>query len=284
MSIRGMVLITIAVCIGLVHGQSASSLAGSFPSTTFEQTCAASWGQPNSQGSVIQLKLDQASGSGIESIHTYFYGFFSALIKLPASYSAGVVTAFYISNYDTFPHNHDEVDFEFLGVAAGTPYLLQTNIYGDGSAKGREERINLWFDATADFHRYSILWNSYQLVFFIDDIPIRRMARSGELGHQYPSKPMKAYSSIWDGSNWATDGGHSPVNYAYGPFVASFTDLKLQGCEEGSICSDQQNEISSIRDLTEQQKNDLAWVRENHLTYTYCNDRQRYPIPFPECS
>jgi xyloglucan:xyloglucosyl transferase len=64
-----------------------------------------------------------------------------------------------MSNNDVYPENHDEIDFEFLGVVPGEPVLVQTNVYGNGSTSvGREQRYHLWFDPTAGFHRYSILW------------------------------------------------------------------------------------------------------------------------------
>lgn len=59
--------------------------------------------------------------------------------------------------------HHAELDFEFLGNRKGKPYTLQTNVFTNGVGD-REQRIKLWFDPTANFHEYSILWNSHHIV------------------------------------------------------------------------------------------------------------------------
>jgi len=58
---------------------------------------------------------------------------------------------------------HNEFDFEFLGNTSGEPYSVQTNVYVNGVGN-REQRLNLWFDPTKDFHTYSIFWNQRQVV------------------------------------------------------------------------------------------------------------------------
>ena len=70
-----------------------------------------------------------------------------------------------LSNADVFPHNHDEIDIELLGHDDRNDWVIQTNVYANGSVStGREEKFYLWFDPTEKFHHYSILWNNYHTV------------------------------------------------------------------------------------------------------------------------
>ncbi|QHO44523.1 hypothetical protein S83_014408 [Arachis hypogaea] len=247
-------------------------------------------------GNGVNLLLDRFTGSGFISSSMYKYGFFSANIKLPSNYTAGICVAFYTSNGDVFEKTHDELDFEFLGNLAGKPWRFQTNLYGNGSThRGREERYRLWFDPTKEYHRYSILWTAKNVVFYIDEVPIREVLRSAEMGADYPSKPMSLYATIWDASNWATSGGKYKVNYKYAPFVAEFKDLVLKGCsvdpiEEStvagrSICSDQHADLEAqdYAAVTPRRRLAMRRFRQRYMYYSYCYDTLRYPNPLPEC-
>ncbi|CAK9137783.1 unnamed protein product [Ilex paraguariensis] len=246
-------------------------------------------------GSSADLTLDKSSGSGLASKNRYYYGFFSAAIKLPAGFTSGVVVAFYLSNADLYPHNHDEIDFELLGHEKGRDWVLQTNMYGNGSVStGREEKFYLWFDPTLQFHEYSILWNNHHIVFLVDNIPVREVIHNTATASVYPSKPMSVYTTIWDASQWATNGGKYPVNYNYAPFVASVGELELEGCivhqkDSAPACS--QSSLSSLdpvegeefAKLSRQQITGLDWARGKHMFYSYCKDTSRYKVLPPEC-
>lgn len=247
-------------------------------------------------GRSVSLLLNQYTGSGFISSDYYNHGFFSASIKLPADYTAGVVIAFYTSNGDVFEKTHDELDFEFLGNTKGEKWRVQTNVYGNGStAHGREERYVMPFDPTANAHRYSILWTSQTIIFYIDEVPIREVVRSDAMGAEFPSKPMSLYATIWDGSTWATENGKYKIDYNYAPFTSDFSDLVLQGCpmaplEEPSEanserCAEAEAKLlSADYVMTPKKRAAMRRFREWYMLYSFCYDIQRYPIMFPDCN
>jgi xyloglucan:xyloglucosyl transferase len=220
---------------------------------------------------------------------TYLFGRIGMGIKLVPGYSAGTVTAYYLSSAGL---THDEMDFEFLGNVTGEPYTLQTNVYAKGLG-GREQRINLWFDPSSDFHYYSVLWNSNIIVFFIDQTPVRVYKNNEILGVPYPnSQAVGIYASLWDGSNWATDDGWVKLNWTYAPFVASFEDFGVNACEvvAGNTQACITNASSmwwnspQYQGLNAHQIQQLQHVQSNYLIYDYCTDAVRYPSPPVECA
>ncbi|KAL8227974.1 hypothetical protein R6Q57_015558 [Mikania cordata] len=242
---------------------------------------------------LLRSSDDNTVRAGFRSSDMYSHGLFSARIKLPSDYTAGIVVAFYTSNGDVFEKTHDELDFEFLGNIKGKPWRFQTNLYGNGStSRGREERYTLWFDPSKSYHRYTILWTSSKIIFYIDEVPIREILRSDKMGGDFPSKPMALYATIWDASDWATNGGRDKVNYKYAPFVTEMTDLLLNGCisnpvqqlsTENCVDIDKQLETIHYNNITRKQMTAMKRFREKYMYYSYCYDTLRYPVPPPEC-
>ncbi|XP_042517066.1 probable xyloglucan endotransglucosylase/hydrolase protein [Macadamia integrifolia] len=240
-------------------------------------------------GSQVHLVLDKYSGTGFQSRGSYLFGHFSMRIKMVGGDSAGVVTAFYLSSQTT---EHDEIDFEFLGNRTGQPYILQTNVFTGGKGD-REQRIYLWFDPSKHYHTYSLLWNMYQIVFFVDDVPIRIFKNSKDLGVKYPfNQSMKIYSSLWNADDWATRGGLDKTDWTKAPFVASYSSFHVDGCDASSpqsaqVCNTRGKmwwDQKAFQDLDGPQYRRLQWVRKKYTIYNYCTDRSRYPSVPPECT
>lgn len=112
------------------------------------------------------------------------------------------------------------------------------------------------------------------------------------MGGDFPSKPMALYATIWDASNWATNGGKYKVNYKYAPFITEMTDLVLHGCTsnpiqelstESCLETDTQLETIHYNNITPKQRTAMKRFREKYMYYSYCYDTLRYTTPPPEC-
>lgn len=241
-------------------------------------------------GQIWELMLDNNTGSGFETKHSYKFGWFSMKLKLVSGDSAGVVTTYYMASKDFA--TRDELDFEFLGNKSGQPYVLQTNVYVNGNGS-REQRNELWFDPTEDFHTYSFLWNDHQILFFVDLVPLRVYRHTAVTDNVYPkNRPMYLLSSIWNGDNWATRGGLDKTDWSKAPFLAFYQNFSTDSCmwEDPfpacvSTTSEHWWDQPAAWTLTEAQKLDYTWARRNFLVYDYCQDTKRFNGSFPvECS
>ncbi|KAK6917965.1 Xyloglucan endo-transglycosylase, C-terminal [Dillenia turbinata] len=256
------------------------------------------WGSPNvrflEEGNLLTLSLDKNSGSGFQSKNEYLFVKIDIQIKLVPENSAGTVTTFYLSSLG---QNHDEIDLEFLGNLSGNPYTLHTNVYAQGKGN-REQQFKLWFDPTKNFHKYSVIWNPQNIIFLVDNIPIRELRNKEYIGVPFPNKQaMRVYSSIWNADDWATMGGRVKIDWTKAPFTASYRNFNADGCvwssaTLSSTCasmvttsavSGNQWQIQQLNTVSSRRW--LKWVQKYHMIYNYCSDYRRFPqgLP-PECN
>ncbi|KAJ8430408.1 hypothetical protein Cgig2_025835 [Carnegiea gigantea] len=204
-------------------------------------------------------------------------------LKFVPGNSAGTVTAYYI-------------DFEFLDYVTGEPYTLHTNVFSQGKG-GREKQFRLWFDPTADFHTYSILWNSQEssLIFFgvrfsVDGTPIGQFRNLESIVVPFPkNQPMRIYSSLWNADDWAIQGGRVKIDWTRAPFTAPYRNFNADACvwsNGRSSCrgtSSASTWMNQQLDATSQKR--LQWVQKNYMIYNYCTDTKRFPQGLPkECT
>ncbi|CAL9059481.1 unnamed protein product [Musa banksii] len=252
----------------------ASSLLAIAAAGNFDQEFDIIWGDGRAKvlesGQLLTLTLDKASGSGFQSKKEYLFGKIDMQIKLVPGNSAGTVTAYYLSSQGP---THDEIDFEFLGNVSGDPYTLHTNVFAQGKGN-REMQFKLWFDPTADFHTYTILWNPSHIIFMVDRIPIRDFKNLESRGVAFPkNQPMRIYSSLWNADDWATRGGLVKTDWSQAPFTASYRSFRADTVPSSSGWWSQE------LDTTGQEK--MNWVQKNYMIYNYCSDLKRFPQGLP---
>ncbi|OMO72778.1 Glycoside hydrolase, family 16 [Corchorus olitorius] len=279
-------LLMLVVIVGSFMAASASNF-----NQDFDITWGDGHGKIANNGEVLTLSLDKASGSGFQSRNEYLFGKIDMQLKLVSGNSAGTVTAYYLSSKGS---TWDEIDFEFLGNLSGDPYILHTNVFSQGKGN-REQQFYLWFDPTADFHTYSILWNPQRIIFSVDGTPIREFKNMESKGVPFPkNQPMRIYSSLWNADDWATRGGLVKTDWSQAPFTAFYTNFKADACvwsNGASSCKSNSPSFASTNnawfsqelDSTSQQR--LQWVQKNYMIYNYCTDSKRFPQGLPlECN
>ncbi|XP_031128422.1 xyloglucan endotransglucosylase/hydrolase protein 22-like [Ipomoea triloba] len=279
-------LLLLLLCLTLLMGH---SWAGNF-----NKDFDISWGGDRAgilnNGKLLSLSLDKDSGSGIQSKREYLFGKIDMQLKLVPGNSAGTVTAYYLSSQGA---THDEIDFEFLGNLSGDPYIVHTNVYTQGQGN-REQQFYLWFDPTANFHTYSILWNPQAIIFYVDGTPIRVFKNLESSGVAYPkTQPMKVYASLWDAEDWATRGGFVKTDWSQAPFKATLRNFKANACiwasGKSSCTSSNSTKINNkpwlSQELDATSAERLKWVQQNYMVYNYCADTNRFPQGLPaECT
>jgi xyloglucan:xyloglucosyl transferase len=226
----------------------------------------------------------------------FIFGYYNIWMKLIPNNSAGTIMTYYF----TSPENntvdtHDELDFEFLGNVSGQPITLQTNMYLNGKGN-REVRHSLPFDPTADFHKYSLLWNQDIIIWYVDDSVIRVHHNKPDV--PFPTwRPMAVMASLWNGSSWATRGGLDKLDLAYQPFILQYEGFDgVDGC---AVCPSNQfsdpspnctmapnssyidlcssgNWWNNQKSLTAEQWQQIQCHEQHYVIYHYCYDKYRF--------
>ncbi|XP_047327540.1 xyloglucan endotransglucosylase/hydrolase 2-like [Impatiens glandulifera] len=252
----------------------------SFADANFNRDFDIMWGgskraKIKDKGRFLTLSMDLASGAAFQSKKDYIFGRFDMQIKLIPGNSAGTVTSFYLSSRG---EGHDEIDFEFLGNSTGEPYLLHTNVFSRGGG-GREKQFYLWFDPTADFHTYSIIWTPKHILFGVDGTIIRDFKNMESIGVPYPNKQrMRVYGSLWNADSWATRGGLVRTNWSEAPFMASYRNFRRLNSGDDRLNDIVGQELNSV--VGERMK----WVQDKYMVYDYCGDMVKHPRGLPaEC-
>ncbi|XP_050272535.1 xyloglucan endotransglucosylase/hydrolase protein 22-like [Quercus robur] len=281
-----LIILLVPIVLGSIMVASAGNLNQDFDIT---------WGDGRANiinnGELLTLSLDKTSGSGFQSKSEYLFGKIDMQLKLVPGNSAGTVTAYYLSSKGS---TWDEIDFEFLGNLSGDPYILHTNVFSQGKGN-REQQFYLWFDPTADFHAYSVLWNPQRIIFSVDGTPIREFKNLESNGVPFPkNQPMRIYSSLWNADDWATRGGLIKTDWTQAPFTASYRNFNANACvwsSGGSSCgSNSPSSTSSGNDWLSQELDSasqqrLKWAQKNYMIYNYCTDTKRFPQGLPtECT
>ncbi|KAE9464225.1 hypothetical protein C3L33_03870, partial [Rhododendron williamsianum] len=254
-------------CLFVISCLVVAASAGNF-NQDFKTTFGGGRANIQDSGNLLTLSLDQASGSGFQSVNQYMYGKFDIQMKLVPGNSAGTVTTYYLSSVGS---GHDEIDLEFLGNLSGDPYVLHTNVFAQG--KGDREQ-------------------QFYLCISVDGTPIRQFKNMASNGVSFPNgQPMWIYSSLWDAEDWATRGGLVKTDWSQAPFTASYRNYTAQACIWSSTSSSSSCTTSSSRanswmseslDNTGQAR--IKWVQNNYMIYNYCTDAKRFPQGFPpEC-
>ncbi|PHT50283.1 hypothetical protein CQW23_10030 [Capsicum baccatum] len=273
--------VCLLISISFIAGQCACD--GSADEVLFYQNYYEKYGGDHlivsDEGKEVSLLIDQHTGSGFTSNQNFGSGDFHINLKIPNKSSSGIITTFYLMSQSVDEPNsgipHDEVDFEFLG--GNDKYTLSTNVFASDGGH-REQQFNLWFDPTTGFHSYRILWNQYNIVFFVDDVPIRIFKNNTDRGVNFPSNPMHIEATIWNDTNWVGE-----VDWSQGSFTAYYRNFSINGCQyqESNLqdCYSNNYYWNPITTLSPEQYLKYEDLRGN-MTYDYCHYNA---TDFPEC-
>lgn len=126
----------------------------------------------------------------------------------------------------------------------------------------------------------------YTCSFLVDNIAIRVFNNLEKIGVPFPNKQaMRVYSSLWNGDDWATQGGRVKIDWSKAPFTAYYRNFNaINVCNINTSSSSSSSCLNNNRGLDASARNKLRWVQSKYMIYNYCSDLKRFPhgLP-PEC-
>ncbi|AMP98900.1 hypothetical protein AY601_1994 [Pedobacter cryoconitis] len=141
------------------------------------------------------LKSRLFSSASIASQSRYQYGRFEVTMK-PVKMD-GVITAFFLHRNDPW----QELDIEFIGndttkVLLNVYFNPGSNGYGwNFGVRGTPVTVDLGFDASEEFHTYSIEWEPNGIRWFVDGKLIH--SRANWQPSPIPNQPMTLFVNLW---------------------------------------------------------------------------------------
>ena len=141
------------------------------------------------------MGVREYSSGSLSTRRSFLFGRFEAELKPPRV--PGSVTGIFLHRDSP----RQEIDIELVGK---TPSRLLTNVYYNPGAEGARFDygyrgtpwiIDLGFDASADFHLYSVEWEPSQLRWYVDGQLIHR--RGNWAPTPIPRLPMKFHVNLW---------------------------------------------------------------------------------------
>ncbi len=141
------------------------------------------------------LGVRKYSAAALTSRGRYLYGKFEAMIK--ASNISGVVTGIFLHRDSP----RQEIDIEIAGNR--TDRLLVNVFYNPGNEgakfdygyRGSASYIDLGFDASESYHRYTIEWDPSEIRWFVDNRLVHRRVDWNPT--PIPHLPMAFHVNIW---------------------------------------------------------------------------------------
>jgi endo-1,3-1,4-beta-glycanase ExoK len=144
----------------------------------------------------------------LSSVNSSFgYGTYS--VSMRAAPEPGVLSSFFISGGGTAGVNETDIQLGYFGDHSSC--MLQCNYFSSGVG-GNEQLIQLSFDATADFHVYTVIWTAGSLLWLVDGNQVA--AASGNT----PTAPGQIFVNCWPTTGndaWAGAYSGNPTTALY---------------------------------------------------------------------